>query len=381
MNLEENLELEKEKNFSSFQNNKRVISFGKIIAYQNNNLSNFENENDLSNFVNENEISKIERKNLSNFRYTDLQKLKNQNLSFENENLNNSTYITKNKKNKSVILTKNENSELKKSQNLKKLSNFDRRTTLDQNSIFESQNFQKKKFFNFSILLKKIIKYSRKINKLKKTLFEENQNFNLLGIFELYDIDLDGNLTLLEFTDLIKDLNLKMSDLQKKRLFFYINFFCEKNKKDYLEDISFENFINFFLPFQKNFMFLKKFFFDKMKKKMNEENAEKEKFSIKKKEILIMQKIFINILKKIKSFNNIMKSFDKNFVKEIFFFISENKNFISYENLRNFMKKNYINIPSEYYVYIYQNFQVDFLKEISFSEFNKFMNNALWQIH
>ena len=46
--------------------------------------------------------------------------------------------------------------------------------------------------YHFIELLKKMLVYSSKIEDLQEKIFSKNENFDLLGIFNIYDIDNSG---------------------------------------------------------------------------------------------------------------------------------------------------------------------------------------------
>lgn len=59
-------------------------------------------------------------------------------------------------------------------------------------------------------MFKIILIYTSKMEDIKNKIFQKNQDFDILGIFEIYDEDMDGCLSEEDFERFLEDLDLKI---------------------------------------------------------------------------------------------------------------------------------------------------------------------------
>jgi hypothetical protein len=225
-------------------------------------------------------------------------------------------------------------------------------------------------------LFKKILIYSTKLEELKNELFTNNPDFNLFGIFKIYDEDDDGFLLNQQFEKLIIDIGFQLSGLQLDRLMCYLNNFLTKSKeKINIDNINFTNFTKLFFPSNKDSSQI----FHNLYKGSTKARKHDD-LVIKESEFHLMRQIVIIMLRKLDDISSLVQSLKSSDIDEAFKIVSMSKNVITWDCLTSFLENSGIKFIDEDLEHIFMNFRTKQFTTISYETFIDFLNHPIWNI-
>lgn len=97
-------------------------------------------------------------------------------------------------------------------------------------------------------LFQKMLIFNSKIEEMKDQIYERNPDFDVLGVFELYDEEFKGHLTTKQFTRFLEEFEVYLDQSTISQFLLYLS--LHKNPPD--EKLSFLQFIHFLSPSQKD---------------------------------------------------------------------------------------------------------------------------------
>lgn len=217
-------------------------------------------------------------------------------------------------------------------------------------------------------LFKKMLIYGSKIEELKHKLFDNNQEFNLLGIFDIYDENQDGNISLEELTRLMRDMGI---DIKEDQIEIFLRCLQEKWGKSPSSVLKFAQFTKLFYPvsMMMNFNIFDKFY---------ERTSDSQNLQIEQSDFDIMKEIIMLTFVKIKDMQELLAKLKVVDQGKLFEIVSNKKLEIFLSDIKSFLDLNSINFMEEDLLYIIEAFKTNNKSKISKLEFEALMNDKVW---
>ena len=234
--------------------------------------------------------------------------------------------------------------------------------------------------FKIMYLFKKILVYSSKIEELKNEIFLNNDKFDLIAIFEIYDEDEIGKLKMSAFSRFIDDINLELTKSSILKLICYLNQIHSNSKfTSDQEKVQFIHFTKLFYPIKKDNLQLLNNFFEILKNKTNEEITAN--LVITNYEFEFMKEIILLFITKLEDLTIIIKSLKKFSTKEIYSTITGgNFEDINLKVIKGFLYLNNVKFIDEDVEHIFRVFKGKSFDVISFQDFADFLENPIWEM-
>lgn len=230
-------------------------------------------------------------------------------------------------------------------------------------------------------LFKKILIYGAKIEELKNMIFDNNPNFNLIGIFELYDDKKTGILAQEEFIDMIMDIGFQVPDIQLQKIMVYLQASNKRSNKPVA--VSFSQFSTLFYPLNLDSSFLNNEYEAKQEKKKDKSFKEpKEELIIQESEFHIMRQIIILLLRKIEDTTNLVDQLRDYRTEELFSSISNGVDIdLSWRNLCEYLESNGVKFLEEDLFHIFRDFMSQNCAFITYKNFSSYFSQPLWDLN
>ncbi len=253
---------------------------------------------------------------------------------------------------------------------------------LDLTNEFSRINSKSDLIYKLTLLFKKILVYSSKIEAIKSELFGNNPNLNILEIFQLYDENTNGVINGDEFEAFIADVGIQVSEQQSAKILEYVNnvIWPEGNDTDKLSTLQFAN---MFIPSNTDNRFILKQMLE-MKQKRPEGLGSAEADDqpiIHESHFLHIRQILIFIMRKIEDLSAIVQTLREYKIEEAFFAITKGeKKDITWKILSEFLEQNDVRFIDEDLVYIFRDFRSKSMGIIGYQNFSEFLNLKVWLI-
>lgn len=249
---------------------------------------------------------------------------------------------------------------------------------LDLTNEFSRINSKSDLIYKLTLLFKKMLVYSSKLEAIKSELFSNNANFNILEIFQLYDENKAGIINVEEFEVFIADVGIQVSSQQTLKIIEYVNNIVWPEGQDTNKLGSFQ-FANVFIPYNTDNRFILKQMLEMKQKKPEASDGSQEQPIIQESDFLLIRQILIFIMRKIEDLSAIVQSLKEYKIEEAFFAITKGeKKDITWKILSDFLEQNDVRFIDEDLVYIFRDFKSKSMGIIGYQNFSEFMNLKVW---
>jgi len=251
---------------------------------------------------------------------------------------------------------------------------------LDLTNEFSRMNSKSDLIYKLTLLFKKMLVYSSKLEAIKSELFNNNPDFNILEIFQLYDENKAGTIAAEEFEAFLADVGIQVSGQQTLKILEYVNNIVWPEGQD-IRIISSFQFANIFIPYNTDNRFILKQMLEMKQKKLEAQDSANEQPIIQESDFLLIRQILIFMMRKVEDISAIVQSLKEYSVDEAFGAITKGeKNDINWKTLSEFLEQNDVRFIDEDLVYIFRDFKSRSMGVIGYQNFSEFINLGLWLI-
>lgn len=208
-------------------------------------------------------------------------------------------------------------------------------------------------------LFKKMLIYGSKIEELRTKLFLNNPDFNLLGIFNIYDENQNGHISLEEMGRLMNDMGL---DLDEDKFGFFLRYLQDGWSKDSSLELKFAQFAKLFCPASHllNFHLFDQFY---------ERRGDFQNLHIEQSDFETMKEILVLSIVKLGELQGLVLEMKKADLDELFQLVSNGKLEIFLSDIKSFLELNAITYLEEDLSFIVGEFKTHYKSKVSYKEF------------